>query len=1247
MAQLDFPRFEQTLKAFDFPRLFTEVLGWNAAPNGGAWTHDSAGSKSQTAFEYRTVSELGGVVALQVVVSDNGVNVWPSEEQRLQVWKHIANSYTENLLIFTDQRAAPSQSQWYWVKRDKHPDTGKPRLVPRRHEYFRGQPVELFASKLQGMVVELSELDATGRIPVLEAARRIANALDVEKTTKKFFTAYQQQHINLLSHIHGIANERDKRWYASVLLNRLMFVWFMQKKGFLDHANYDYLSQKLASHKTLIPTQVQPQVQAQTQTAQTEQGFYATFLNALFFEAFAKPEQDRSAQARTLTGQIPYLNGGLFLHHKLELDTQGESRVGKDLQVDDAAFQGIFQLFASFTWHLDDTPGGSADEINPDVLGYIFEKYINQKAFGAYYTRPEITGYLAERSIHQLILERINSPAYPELGIKAVQHATVPDMLARMDSATALTLVKQVLPTITILDPSVGSGAFLVAALKVMMNVYYAVVGRAELGVSSDLEHWLKSIQKNHPSVGYYIKRRIVTDNLHGVDIMEEACEIAKLRLFLAMVASVRRVQDLEPLPNIDFNILPGNSLVGLMRVDAVEFNQKNTQLGLFTQVKPRSFTDLLAEKNRLLKTYRDTAQELGKSTNLRSVRDELDHSIANANGVMNELLRDQFEAQGVKYEQATWDAAKAKLGKSIKQPITRAHIDAQTPFHWGYVFDDIVQTRGGFDIVLANPPWEVFQTNEKEFFQEYDRTIQKKTLRIEDWESQFDTLMLDRDIQDAWLAYISRFPHTLKYFKTSPEYAAATQEGGKPNLYMLFVERCFGLLRQGGHCGIVIPSGIYTDLGTKGLRELLFEKTQIQGLFCFENRKEIFEGVHRSFKFVVLTLEKSKQIRLLQAGERNASAAPKDLLADQAIKSAGGGGTVSFPAAFMRHEVTELERFPQEGAVWIETGLVKQLSPDSLSIIEFTSEFDIAIASKANQHPALLDSSTGWGMELYGEELNMTRSANVFIGNATDLPVYEGGMIWQFDAKYADARYFVPKAAVADSFRVKRAKRLDSVSNDAVLRNDYECYRIALRKIASNTNERTLIASILPKNSLAGNSLTVHFPHAHLASTPNSERFTALEILFITAVINSFTLDFLLRARMTTNLNLFYLYQLPLPRLSANDPRFAPIARRAALLTCTSPEFDDLAIAAGLTPSPASGTGAGGEGAGKHIIYGTTDPAERAKLRAELDGLVAHLYGLTEAEFVHILGTFPIVPDPVKIAAHNAYRDVARGLVV
>ena len=135
----------------------------------------------------------------------------------------------------------------------------------------------------------------------------------------------------------------------------------------------------------------------------------------------------------------------------------------------------------------------------------------------------------------------------------------------------------------------------------------------------------------------------------------------------------------------------------------------------------------------------------------------------------------------------------------------------------------------------------------------------------------------------------------------------------------------------------------------------------------------------------------------------------------------------------------------------------------------------------------------------------------------------------------------------------------------------------------------------------------------------------------------------------------MFYVYQVPMPREVANKLAQC-IVHRAARLICTTPEFDDLAKAVGLKPLAGTGVGSsphpnplpGREGTsqGGFAKYGTTDPTERAKLRAELDGLVAHLYGLTEAEFAHILGTFPLVPQPVKVAAHNAYRDVERGMI-
>ncbi len=509
--------------------------------------------------------------------------------------------------------------------------------------------------------------------------------------------------------------------------------------------------------------------------------------------------------------------------------------------------------------------------------------------------------------------------------------------------------------------------------------------------------------------------------------------------------------------------------------------------------------------------------------------------------------------------------------------------------------------------------------------------------MTIKEFEKEQSKLLKNSDIRDAWLAYESRFPHLSQWFRAAPEFrhqsavVGGKKTGSDVNLYKLFVERSFHLMRPGGHCGIVIPSGIYTDLGAKGLRDLLFGQTQIEGLFCFENRKEIFEGVHRSFKFVVLTFEKSTLPRLQQTGEANASAPTNDLLAPQAIDAAGGSGTQRFPAAFMRHDVEELTRFPGEGALWLEIELIKRLSPDSHSVMEFKSALDVHIAEKMLQFPLLGERIEGaWNLSLT-REFDMTNDSHLFKTEAGPgrLPLWEGKMIHQFEHKLAAPRYWVNEQ--------KGRNSICGRTGDQGLNLGYQQPRFGIRAIGRSTDTRTLIVGPIPPLGFCGNSLLVSV----------LEGGTVFTSVALQAVLNSFVFDYWIRQTVSANLNMFFIMQVPVPR----DPLMTTnnLTNRAARLICTTSEFDDLAKAVGLKPLAGSGAGSSphpsplpkGEGTGHLPLpaeegtkpqYGTTDPTERAKLRAELDGLVAHLYGLSEAEFAHILGTFPLVANAVKV---------------
>jgi hypothetical protein len=690
---IDFTRTRERLKDFDFHRLFVEELGWSQ-PSTKAPTEMKV---NNVIFARRQISQLAGIAVFEVTAQAGGI---PDAKTRAAIHKEISSTHHENLLIFVDKER--TQSLWFWVKREGS------KKYPRDHFYIKGQPGDLFLGKLSAIVFELGEFDESGNVSVLEVANRLRKALDVEHVTKKFYGEFQEQHLAFLDLIEGISDDRQRRWYASVLLNRLMFIYFLQRKGFLNNGDLNYLQSKLAQTKQ-----------------KGSDLFYSTLLKLLFFEGFAKPEDQRSVDTNKTLGSIKYLNGGLFLLHAVE-------QQNPHIDIPDRAFESLFSLFQRYSWNLNDTPGGLDNEINPDVLGYIFEQYINQKSFGAYYTRPEITEYLCERTIHRLVLDAINTPEVvrnnPIKGVKIREYHNMAELLMDLDAETCRSLLFTILPKLSLLDPACGSGAFLVAAMKTLINIYSAVIGKIKFLTDGNLSAWLKKAEQEHKSLNYFIKKRIITDNLYGADIMGEGAEIARLRLFLALVAAADTVDQLEPLPNIDFNILAGNSLIGLMQVDAKDFEKRRRQGEFFKQ----THSEILAEKNRLVDVYRYTATYTDDLTALRNdIQAKRDEALL----ALNELLLDDFKELGIKYEQSTWDDKKNKEGSPRPRPVTMADIRALEPFHWGYEFDQILSQNGGFDAIITNPPWEIFKLNSKEFFEEYSHLIAKKKMTIHDFE--------------------------------------------------------------------------------------------------------------------------------------------------------------------------------------------------------------------------------------------------------------------------------------------------------------------------------------------------------------------------------------------------------------------------------------------------------------------------------------------------------------------------------
>lgn len=1156
---LDPQRVRDLLDAQDFEELFREELSWGRP----ALREPEEFEVGDEAYVRRQVAEIGGVAAF--VVEAPGGEI-PDAADRKAVYREMEQVFGEPILIFVD--AAGTRSLWTYARREGG------RVVVRSHLYAKDQPVDLFLSKLAGLLFEVADFDEDGRVPILRATERVRRALDVEGVTKTFYRAFRREHEALIGAIAGIPHEGDRRWYASVLLTRLMFVYFLQKKGFLDGGNRYYLEEKLEESKRRLGDD------------EFYQGYFQELVQALFFQGLATREDQRDPEVAARIGRVPYLNGGLFLKHPVEQEYEAT------LDVPDEAFESLLTVFGQYEWYLDpeERPDGtqSRDFLNPDVLGYIFEKYVNQKAFGAYYTRPEITEYLCDRTIDRLLLDAVNDPPEADgmlaaAGRRPHRFESVNDLLVGLDDVLCKRLLFQVLPGLKLLDPACGSGAFLVAALKKLLQVYQAVVGRAKLSSETDLRRWIGDAEREHPSLAYFLKRKVITENLFGVDLMEEATEIAKLRLFLALVASARTVDELEPLPNVDYNVMAGNSLVGLLHVQGADF-QRYAQTDLFGE----SYPELLARKNRLVDDYR-FATGLDAGLDLQAVRDAAREIRTEAEPVLDRVLLGEMAGLGVRFEEAT--LTKGGKVKYAKRDLEPGDVRRLEPFHWGFEFDRVLTKNGGFDGILANPPWDKLKPEDKEFFMTYADVVSKNNMRIEDFRKEKKALMARDDVREAYLNYLSTFPYQKSYFRKAADFShqRATANGRKVssdlNLYQLFLERCWRLLRPGGRCGIIIPSGVYSDLSSKGLRTMLFDQSRVDSLFGLSNERYLFDDVHHDFKFSLLTFERGGETNAFDAAFRYN---PREAIGKDRIET-----FLTSPAEHVR----------------LSADLVRRLSPASHAVLEFRGDTDRRIAETLAEHPRLGDSVPGAWAVSFHRELHKTGDSDLFHTAAAPgrLPLVEGKTIHQYEPAFAPPQYWIEEAEGRERL-TKRGMQDDGQTYD------YQTFRLAFRDVSNSSNERTAIAAILPPDRFCDHT-------ASLIWTRDAEGeplVSDAEQLYLLAVFNSVVFDWLIRLKVSKHLSFFLVESQPVPRLTAADPAFGPIVEAAARLTCVGEAFAPLAAELG--------------------VEAETGLEARAALRAEVDARVALVYGLAKDELEHVLGTFPLVEEGYKKDVLRAY---------
>jgi methylase of polypeptide subunit release factors len=266
----------------------------------------------------------------------------------------------------------------------------------------------------------------------------------------------------------------------------------------------------------------------------------------------------------------------------------------------------------------------------------------------------------------------------------------------------------KVLISITILDPTCGSGAFLFAALNILEPLYEVCLQRMleyhneNPKGNKDFEDYLLPLLKGeHPSHAYYIFKTIILNNLYGVDLMKEAVEIAKLRLFLKLVAEVdpsRRKKNfgLEPLPDIDFNIRSGNTLVGFASEQQLEEVVKNSEGDLIYKEKLEELKLSCGAASASFKYFKEMQIAVSSdSFMIRKAKQNHASDIVNLNEKLNRYLADTY-GLGAKTQ---WKS------KKEKEDDYKAWKDSHQPFHWFAEFHGII-SKGGFDVVIGNPPY-------------------------------------------------------------------------------------------------------------------------------------------------------------------------------------------------------------------------------------------------------------------------------------------------------------------------------------------------------------------------------------------------------------------------------------------------------------------------------------------------------------------------------------------------------------
>jgi len=999
---------------------------------------------------------------------------------------------------------------------------------------------------------------------------------------------------------------------------------------------------------------------------------------------------------------VPAYNGGLF-------DPENNTELDKLKLTDDVVYSALKRLI-----YLDEAEPVPYADLDVRDFGDIYEGLLEQRLV------LEKAGPSYIISLRNNKGERKASGSYftPDSLVDHIVRGTILPLLDQCGNDA-----KKIL-ALKVLDPSMGSGHFLVKVVDVM--AWHLTLNCKPLD---------KDVLDDNGPVEYaYWKRQVVENCIYGIDLNPMAVELAKVALWLHTASHG------QPLSFLDHHLKCGNSLVGasLTRIARPGLASKTTKKGsVWAVLKNEASVNSSSKKKKNKVTKRadhqlmlpfpiDTTLFFGI---LESVQDILHRASATPGDVkakrkqyLNEVnirlkahrtLCDLWCAQWFIPEPddesiAVYEGAKGlytcikkicgitdheqrseELNKAIQHPFLKRMIEAREKgygpkpmrfFHWQLEFPEVAFTEHGelkghfgFDVIVGNPPWDKIKPAKRDFYGPFnDEVANRQGLSL-------DALIRDMEAEqpglaEGWQTYETMMKQLTWFLGKSGIYQYQTalvegkKTGGDPDLFKYFVERSWQGVTEKGRIGLVLPATIWQAQGCTGLRRLLFERASVESLYTFENYRKWAFDIHSSFKFSTLVFSQKNP-----------------------------GQSHSFPAAFMLRDTQVLEGKMQDRVVSLNREFIASISPESFALIDNRSNMEVRLIERLHKNfPALGSADSGWDVT-YRRELDMTNDAWLFKtrawmeargftrvwpekneeglwiqkkspdspsivlpnklpqggeywvsadenwyrlrgyaecfqifngeeqtvfyhpgdsagkdrkGNDPDrilpgeiyTPLYEGRMVHIFD--HSQKAYVSGEGRKAnwEEQGVNQKVIIPRVfvgKVDAEKENDV---RIGFCDVTGATNERSVLATIISSYVLAGNTVAT------------LEGLTPKENLIFLSIFTSFCADYLIRQRVSLHLNWTYVSNFVVPQYDAiGEETITELLYKAAKLSCTTPELAEVWNAA-YPEEPWTYASA------------ERDLWKRAELRAEIDAMVAELYGLSVEEYAMVLTGFPLL---------------------